>query len=180
LPPLAGGARFDLSGNLYVGYSNEPALAPAPGFEKDRFGRAMARIHKYAPTGKLKSGNLFPTPPQAPIKSYDVRLGAFDADCIIRTPRFAIDGYGRIYYPTNIEQRVTVIDNAGNELMSFGTYGNRDSLGGLPGELVAAQGIPFGFPNSVAATDDYIYVGDMVNHRLVRIEKRFEAEASGR
>lgn len=180
LPNTAGGAQFDLSGNLYVGYIDKPSPKPAAEFENDRFGALMGRIHKFAPTGTMESGNLFPRPPTPPVKSYGIRYGAFDADCIIRTPRFAVDGYGRIYYPTNIEQKVTVIDNAGNELVNFGTYGNRDSLGGLPGDLVPTRGIPLGFPNSVAATDDYIYVGDMMNHRLVRVEKRFEAEAIGK
>jgi hypothetical protein len=65
------------------------------------------------------------------------------------------------------------MDNAGNEILHFGTYGNRDSMSGLPGDLVPTADIPLGFPNSVDATDNYIYVGDMVNHRLLRIQKRW-------
>jgi hypothetical protein len=107
-----------------------------------------------------------------------VLYGAFDADCIVRTPRFSVDGFGRIYYPTNIAQQVTVIDNAGTEILHFGTYGNRDSMGGLPGERVGTKGIPLGFANSVTATDNFIYVGDMVNHRLLRVQKKFRLTAS--
>jgi DNA-binding beta-propeller fold protein YncE len=180
LPDAAGGVRFDLQGNLYVGYVDKKPTTILRGFEGDRFGEAMGRIHKYTPTGTLESGNLFPTGPAAPSTTYDVPYGAFDSDCITRTPRFSVDGFGRIYYPTNVAQRVTVIDNAGNEILHFGTYGNRDSMGGLPGELVPTKGIPLAFPNSVGATDNFIYVGDMVNLRLLRLKKQFKLESTSR
>lgn len=173
LPKEAGSVRFDLHGNLYVGYLDKPPTRVPGGLEEDRFARMIGRIHKYSPTGDLECGNLFPKTPEGPVKTYDVPFGAFDADCIIRSPRFAVDGFGRIYYPTNIAQRVAVIDNAGNEILTFGTYGNRDSMGGLPDDLVPTDDIPMAFPNSVAVTDDHIYVGDMVNVRLLRIEKQF-------
>lgn len=176
LPDSAGGVRFDLAGNLYVGLIDGKPGQPLVGFEEDPFARRIGKIHKYSPTGALESGNLFPTPPARPTTTYDVPFGAFDTDCIIRTPRFALDGFARIYYPTNIAQRVSIIDNAGNPILSFGTYGNRDSLGGLPGDLVPTRDIPLAFPNSVAATDRHIYVGDMVNLRLLQVEKRFALE----
>ncbi|MER3417420.1 MAG: hypothetical protein C4346_01975 [Chloroflexota bacterium] len=178
LPDAAGGVQFDLQGNLYVGYRDKKPTTIIPGFEGDRFAEAMGRIHKYSPTGTMESGNLFPTIPAGPAMTYDVLYGAFDTDCLTRFPRFSVDGFGRIYYPTNIAPRITVIDNAGNEILSFGTYGNRDSMGGLPGDLVPTKGIPLGFPNSVAVTDNYIYVGDMVNHRLLRLRKVFQVEVS--
>jgi len=177
LPDAAGGVRFDLQGNLYVGYIDKKPTTILPGFEGDRFAEAMGRIHKYSPTGTMESGNLFPKVPANPSMTYDVQYGAFDSDCITRTPRFSVDGFGRIYYPTNIAQRVAVMDNAGNEILHFGTYGNRDSKGGLPGDLVPTKGFPMGFPNSVSTTDGYIYVADMVNLRLLRIRKNFELTA---
>ncbi|MGE3807778.1 MAG: hypothetical protein AB7K24_24200 [Gemmataceae bacterium] len=179
LPALAGGVRFDLAGNLYVGIvdGKPPTL---PGFEKDRFRTNIGRIHKYAPTGTLESGKLFPKPPAAPAQIYDVPFGAFEIDCVKRSPRFGVDGYGRLYYPTNIAQRVAVCDNAGNEILHFGTYGNRDSTGGLPGDLVPTKGIPLAFPNSVDASDDFVYVADMVNQRVLRLRKRFQVEAASR
>ncbi|MSQ93823.1 MAG: hypothetical protein EXR98_04620 [Gemmataceae bacterium] len=175
LPAAAGGVRFDLQGNLYVGYIDKKPTTILPGFEGDEFAGAMGRIHKYAPTGTLESGNLFPKTPAGPSMTYDVPYGAFDTDCIVRGPRFGVDGFGRIYYPTNIAPRVAVMDNAGNEILHFGTYGNRDSMGGLLGDLVPTKGIPLGFPNSVEATDTYIYVADMVNLRLLRLKKLFRA-----
>ena len=177
LPHNAGGVRFDLAGNLYVGYVDKKPTTVPSGFENDSHMAAMGRIHKYAPTGSLKSGNLFPEAPSGPSKTYDLLFGSFETKCVTRSPRFGVDGYGRIYYPTNILPRVTVIDNAGNEILRFGTYGNRDSMVGLPGDRVPTKGIPLAFPNSVDATDNYVYVADMVNLRLLRLKKTFEAIA---
>lgn len=180
LPDAAAGVRFDLQGNLYVGYRDKNPTTIMKGFEGERFAEAMGRIHKYSPTGTMESGNLFPKASAGPVVTYDVPYGAFDSDCIVRGPRFWVDGFGRIYYPTNIAPRVAVMDNAGNEILRFGTYGNRDSMGGLPGDLVPTVGIPLGFPNSVGATDNFIFVADMVNLRLLRIKKLFKAEAMSR
>ena len=68
-----------------------------------------------------------------------------------------------------------MIDNAGNPILAFGQYANRDSTGGLKGDLVPTDGVPLGWPNSVDATDDYIYVSDIVNIRLMRLAKTFAA-----
>lgn len=177
LPNNAGGARFDFSGNLYVGFVDSKPTNVLPGFKGERYSQAMGRIHKYAPTGTLASGNLFPKAPVGPTHTYDVPYGAFETRCVTRSPRFGVDGYGRIYYPTNIVPRVTVIDNEGNEILRFGTYGNRDSMGELKGDLVPTKDVPLAFPNSVDATDDYVYVADMVNLRLLRLKKKFRMEA---
>ena len=182
LPANSGGVRFDLSGNLYVGYVEQKPVQPLPGFENEKYMAPgfMGRIHKFAPTGTLASGNLFPKPPAGPVHTYDVPCGAYETICVTRSPRFAVDGYGRIYYPTNIAQRVSIMDNAGNEILHFGTYGNRDSMGGLPGELVPTAGIPMAFPNSVDATDNYVYVADMVNLRVLRLKKTFQVVGVGK
>jgi len=163
LPAKAGGIRFDIAGNLYVGF--------ADGKSGD-----MGHIYKFAPTGSLKGGNLFPKSPRKPAHVYKVPYGAFELRCLTRSPRFGVDGYGRISYPTNILPRVAIMDNAGNEILYFGTWGNRDSMGGLPGEKVPTKGIPLAFPNSVDATDDYVYVSDMVNLRLLRLKKKYEQD----
>ena len=110
-------------------------------------------------------------------KIYDIHYGVIGPH-FSRTPRFAVDGYGRIYYPTSLLPKVSVIDNEGNPVLSFGTWGNRDSMGGLKGDLVPTKDIPLGWPNSVDATDDHIYIGDIVNCRLLRIAKTFAVEAT--
>ena len=171
----SGGIRFDTKGNLYVGKSDGKPKDPPKGFEKDgAFLDSTGRIYKYAPTGAL--GNLFPKPPEAPAKVYDIHYGAV-CPHFSRTPRFGVDGYGRIYYPGSLLPRVSVIDNEGNPVLAFGTYGNRDSMGGLAGDLVPTKDIPMAWPNSVDATDDYIYVSDIVNIRLLRLAKTFAATA---
>ncbi|HOX06098.1 MAG TPA: SMP-30/gluconolactonase/LRE family protein [Planctomycetota bacterium] len=170
----SGGIRFDPRGNLYVGLCDgKPKDVPA-GFDKDKdFSRTTGHIIKYAPTGTGEGGDWFPTEPAAPAKVYDVFYGAFAS--ANRTPRFGVDGHGRIYYPACLLSQVSVIDNEGNPLLSFGTYGNRDSLGGLPGDLVPTKDIPMAWPNSVDADDDFICVSDILNIRLMRLAKTFAA-----
>ena len=136
--------------------------------------RYFARIFKFASTGSMKDGCLYPSPPEKPVKTYEVHLSPIGSD--YKTPRFGVDEYGRIYYPSGIEARVGAIDNEGNQILRFGTYGNRDSMGGLEGDLVQTKDIPMAWPNSVDATDDYIYVTDIINTRLLRLQKTFELE----
>jgi hypothetical protein len=174
--PNSGGIRFDPRGNLYVGLQVPGAkVKDVPqGFEKDNdFASTIGRIYKYAPTGTVEGGDLFPTEPAAPAKVYDVLYGPFPPG--LSTPRFGVDGYGRIYYPTGLLPQVSVMDNEGNRVLAFGTYGNRDSLGGLPGDLVPTKDIPMAWPNSVDATDDFICVSDSLNVRLMRLAKTFAA-----
>ncbi len=173
--PRSGGARFDMKGNLYVGLYDGKSPDPPKGFEKDAaFAGCMGRIYKYAPTGSLKDGNLFPAEPAAPEKIYDVHYGSIGPQ-FARTPRFGVDGWGRIYYPTSLLPRVSIMDNEGNAILSFGTYGNRDSTGGLPGDLVPTSDVPMAWPNSVDATDEHVFVSDIVNIRILRLAKTFAA-----
>lgn len=177
--PRTGGIRFDPRGNLYVGvYDGEVNNVP-DGFDKDPDFRATTgRIYKYAPTGSIDGGDLFPKEPAAPTKVYDIHYGPLARQS--RNPRFGVDGYGRLYYPTGQQPRVSVIDNEGNPILSFGTYGNRDSMGGLSGDLVTTEDIPMAWPNSVDATDDHIYVSDILNVRLLRLKKTFDTVATSR
>lgn len=174
----AAGVRFDAKGNLYAGRTDAKPEKPPTGFEKDStFAQCMGRIYRYAPTGSLESGNLFPTEPSAPAQVYDIHYGSISPQ-FTRVPWFGVDGYGRIYYPTSLLPQVSVIDFSGNAILKFGTYGNRDSMGGLEGDLVPTKGIPLAWPNCVDATDDYIYVSDIVNIRLLQLEKKFELSKS--
>lgn len=73
-----------------------------------------------------------------------------------------------------------MVDNTGNPILSFGTWGNRDSMGGLEGDIVPTKGIPLAYPSSVDVSDNYIYVSDLVNIRLLRIEKCFKLSESAK
>jgi hypothetical protein len=175
--PTSGGVRFDGRGNLYAGLCDGRPNNVPPGFEKDKdFMATTGRIYKYAPTGTGKGGDWFPTEPAAPAKVYDVHYGAFGS--CNRTPRFGVDGFGRIYYPACLLSQVSVMDNEGAPILSFGTYGNRDSLGGFPGDLVPTKDIPMGWPNSVDASDNFIYVSDVLNIRMLRLAKTFSLDTS--
>jgi len=70
---------------------------------------------------------------------------------------------------------VTVVDNNDNLIMRFGRYGNVDSWGGLPGygTIVPVPAFPLAYPVSAAASEDYIYVGDMVNWRMMRVRMEY-------
>jgi len=169
-----GGVRFDLRGNLYVGVRDQQVNGVPTGFEKDsdfsgtgRWNGVIGRIYRYAPNGA--QGSLFSRDPGAPARIYDVHYGPLGAV----TPRFGVDGYGRICYPTGPLPRVSVMDNEGNPILGFGTYGNRDSMGGLPGDLVPTADIPLAWPSSVDATDDHLFVSDIINVRLLRLAKTF-------
>jgi hypothetical protein len=169
-----GAIRYDLRGSLYVGIQKPGKNIPEMFAKEKLIKRVMGVILKFEPTGSLADGDLYPKVPKGPARTYDIPLGAY-GNKWFRTPRFGVDGWGRIYYPTSIAQKVSVIDNEGSEVLRFGTWGNRDSLGGLPGDLVPTKGIPMAYPNSVDVTDDYIYVGDMGNCRLLQVAKTFAA-----
>ncbi len=69
---------------------------------------------------------------------------------------------------------MSVRDNADNEILNFGGYGNFDAQG--PKSAEPKPGIPLGWPIFAGASDKYIYVGDGLNHRVVRVDKTFAAE----
>ncbi len=173
------GAKFDLKGNLYSALYDGPPESIPVGYELDPFYQTsnwnpfISRIYKYTPTGSIASGNLYPVAPGAAAKVYDIPYG-------MTSPRqpasFGVDGYGRICYPTAISQNVTLIDNEGNEILRFGTYGNADSKGGLSGELVPTADIPLAYGHTVDISDDFIYVGDLNNNRVLRVAMRHSRE----
>lgn len=168
------GVRFDSKGNMYAGKLGEKPSSIPKGFEVDSaFNDNMGRIYKYSPDGTIENGNLYTKEPDAYSKIYNINYGVIDKT-YCRSPRFGVDGFGRVYYPTSLSNQVSVIDTEGNKILTFGTYGNRDSLGGLEGDKIATKDIPLAWPNSVEVSDNYIYVGDIVNARLLQLEKKFE------
>ena len=175
--PRSAGVRFDLKGNLYAGKLDEPMNDEIETEVGDILSQSTGNIYKYKPTGSLESGVLFPVDPERPEKIYDVDFGAIGPG-FARTPFFDVDGYGRIYYPASILSRVSVIDNEGNNILQFGTWGNRDSMGRLKSGTMGSQKIPLAYPSSIGVTDNFIYVSDLVNIRLLKIKKTFELEST--
>lgn len=184
-----GSLRVDLSGNIYLLQPGVPKdFRPPAGYEKDEAWRAtMGTIIKFGPSGgqrnvPVDSGgrggdplgfkgilNLYPG--CAPISGWNC-----DGSCACVKPRFDVDDYGRLYIPDAITFKVSMCDNAGNEILSFGAYGNFDCLGAGSGE--PKPDIPLGWPVTVGASDRFIYIGDCLNHRVVRVDKTWAAEAT--
>ncbi|MBL8026621.1 MAG: T9SS type A sorting domain-containing protein, partial [Fibrobacteres bacterium] len=167
-----GGLKFDPSGNVYIGTSLRPADWLTNGcYSSDWFyTNRSGSIVKYAPGA---TGTVSSTSATGAAKVYPQHYGTFAGTggsvCICRSPRFDVDPYGRLYVPDGAVQSIAIADNAGNTILSFGGYGNVDSRGDLGGG-VAGPSIPLGFPTGIATSEDYIYVNDFVNARMLRVK----------
>jgi len=101
--------------------------------------------------------------------------------CHCRVGRFDLDPYDRLYIPNPILNRIRVVDNNNNLICEFGSYGNFDSLyvpagrgDGKP--LVAVPEIPLGWPVGVGVSPGRVYVSDMLNRRVVRVDLTWRSE----
>jgi hypothetical protein len=172
---VASCVKFDPAGNFYVGLlAKGTGWIPTPGFTSDYyFNNESGSVVKFAAgtTGAMTGGVV-----TGAAKIYAQPFGSFTGDggdcCTCTNPRFDVDPYGRLYIPNGTTSTITVVDNTGNEIMKFGKYGNTDSRGVLPGPglTLSSTDIPIAWPSSVAASENYIYVGDGVNARLVRVK----------
>jgi hypothetical protein len=73
--------------------------------------------------------------------------------------------------PNCITSKVTIIDNNDNVIGTFGSYGNLDSRG--LGSLIPQPDIPLAWPTGAGASEDYVYVSDLVNDRLVQVKLNY-------
>lgn len=176
-----GSIRVDSAGNLYLLQIGLPKghVIP-PGFEKDEgYRSSVGTIWKFPPEG----GEV--TAPNGAFKSVKGSIGSYAGcgpvsrwnavgSCACTKPRFDVDDYGRLYIPNGITYSVSVRDNSDNEIVRFGGYGNFDSQG--PGSKEAKPEIPLGWPVTAGASDRFVYVGDCLNHRVVRVDKKYNAE----
>ncbi|MGQ9662976.1 MAG: hypothetical protein ACUVWX_11675 [Kiritimatiellia bacterium] len=178
----AGCIRVDRELNLYVGWGQTPkGHKPPAGYEKDQaYAVANGMILKFGPTGGHRpspaistkhredpalgfSGVLQIYPDFAPFSSWRC-----DGSCICCKPRFDVDEFGRLIVPNALTFSVTVYDNAANPLLRFGRYGNFDAQG--PQSKEPKPEIPLGWPNGAGICGDHVYVGDLLNHRIVRVD----------
>jgi DNA-binding beta-propeller fold protein YncE len=182
-----GSIRVDLAGNIYLLQKGRPKdYAPPPGFEKDQaWAAATGTILKFGPQGARRkapvdsggrggnplefSNTLRMYPGCGPISQWRCA-----GSCACTKPRFEVDGYGRLYIPNAMTFKVSVRDNSGNGIVEFGGYGNFDCQG--PESAEPKPEIPMGWPVTAGASDRYIYVGDCLNHRVVRADKTWAAE----
>jgi hypothetical protein len=171
-----GSLRVDGAGNLYLLQGGVPkGFAAPPGFEKDEaFRSAVGTIYKFPPSGgEVENRNGTVVAVRGAVAQYagcgPVSRWNAVGSCVCTKPRFDVDGYGRLYIPNAVTFTVSVRDNADNEIVRFGAYGNFDARG---------PEISLGWPVTAGASDRYVYVGDALNHRVVRVDKRFALEAS--
>jgi hypothetical protein len=179
---FGGSIRVDSTGNIYVLQGGIPADFPVPpGFEKDEaFRSAVGTIYKFPPTGGAFDSN------NNRVKGVTGALGQYAGcgpvsqwravgSCVCTKPRFDVDEFGRIYIPNGITYSVSVRDNSDNEIVRFGGYGNFDCQG--PASKEPRPEIPLGWPVTAGASDEHIYVGDCLNHRVIRVDRQYAAEA---
>lgn len=97
--------------------------------------------------------------------------------CTCETTRFDVDEFGRVFFPDLCLYQVRVVDTAGNPLLNFGGYGNADSRGPESADSALANPeIAFAWLVGVVATDKYVYTGDSVNRRMLRLKQVYAAE----
>jgi len=177
-----GSIRVDAAGNIYLlqqGISPDHPI-PAGHEQDDAYRSGVGTIYKFPPTGgEVRSVNhtvkevIGATATYAgcgPISRWNA-VGA----CACTRPRFDVDRFGRLYLPNALTFSVSVRDNADNEILRCGEYGNFDCQGDKSRQ--PAPAIPLGWPVGVGASDKYIYVGDALNHRVVRLDKHYQLEA---
>ncbi|MBL8026789.1 MAG: T9SS type A sorting domain-containing protein, partial [Fibrobacteres bacterium] len=182
LPSQSFGVRYDRDGNLYVGAKvNNPNQTIPSGFAGDwAYGKTVGSVMKIK---RGDTANFTGSIPTGVTKMYTQAISPFSQDrlmgnCICMGPSFELDPYGRLFIPNAITSSVSVADNEGNTILTFGEYGNSDNTGGLAreGNAIASPAIPFGMPTGVVATEDYIYVSDFMNNRLARIQMIYQLD----
>jgi hypothetical protein len=173
-----GGVQYDLQGNVYVGVNVRGSDHVTPsGFESDwGYTWAVGAIAKFDPsTGGATSvgGAVADRTVTGALKVYKTGLAPFSGnyECACRSPRFEVDPYGRIFIPNAITSKITVVDNNENLILQFGEYANVDSDG--PGSAVVTNDVPLAWPVGVATSEDFIYITDMINDRLVQMRMNY-------
>jgi hypothetical protein len=177
-----GSLRADPAGNLYVlELGLLKGFTPPKGFEKDAaYQRCTGSIYKFTSKGGEFKKTADGWDAEGSVAAYRVPCGPISGSwastgsvCHCTRPRFDVDPYGRLYIPNGVTYKVTVIDNADNQIAAFGGYGNFDAQG--PKSTEPKPEFPMGWPIFAGASDKYIYVGDGLNHRVVRADKVFAA-----
>jgi hypothetical protein len=117
-------------------------------------------------------------------------------ECHCTGSDFDVDDFGRTFAPDTGRFRVGVLDTNGNEILSFGGYGNQDFCGPesyvmdpagkflRPRQPTDPKDLksPFANPEiglawivGLAVTDRYAYVDDVINKRMLRVKLDYAA-----
>ena len=121
----------------------------------------------------------------------------YQGECHCTGSDFDVDDFGRVFAPDTGRFRVGVLDTNGNEILSFGGYGNQDCCGPEsyvvdpttkllrprkaddPKDLAspfAKPAVAFAWIVGLAVTDGYAYVDDVINKRVLRVKLDYAAE----
>jgi len=188
LGPLSegsGGIRIDRAGFFYVGTDGFPAgtpnahqwsssivkVKPSGGgilkLPETKQGKERGRIDPER--GIVFEDYLF----EGAVTAYPRMSPRQDRGCVCKEARFDIDQFGRLYVPDVLQFCIHVYDNQGNWITDIGHYGNCDAIGKASGPP-----IPFGWPMSCSINNaGRLYVADVLNHRVVRVDPLYAAEA---
>jgi len=122
-------------------------------------------------------------------------VGYYKCNC--ENVTFDVDPFGRVFFPDLNLFRLSVIDTAGNDLTHIGGYGNAESMGPDSPVIDPKTGkirprrpddskdlkSPFANPEiafawlvGIGVTDKYIYTGDSLNRRMMRLKTTYVAE----
>lgn len=193
IPQCNGGVRVDLKGNIYVGMIVGKQQVPKEFEKNEAYRHCTGSVVKFGPDGGSVPGKpdqMVGTTVEGALNSYS-GLAPFSHPplattcCVCRVPRFDVDDFGRLALPNATANLVTIQDNSGNEIVTFGKYGNFDSQYVNPNTkegreqkpTIATTEIPLAWPNSVGITEKYVYVMDVYNRRIVRVDKTYAADA---
>lgn len=150
-------------------------------------------IADHCPEGVELQGALWMRPGFSP--TYSPSGGTERCRCT--GTEFDVDDFGRVYAPDLGRFRVGVLDANGNDVLSFGAYGNQDFCGhdsyvfdpdtkllrprkvSDPKDLVSPYAQPeiaFAWIMGLAVTDKYAYVADVINKRVLRVKLDYAVE----
>jgi hypothetical protein len=151
-------------------WKNGPLELPIP--EKFTDGLPMGELttqHGVRLKQTFVEGAVRAYPGLAPFSGFQSSAG-----CVCQTPRFDVDGFGRLYIPNALTCSVMIVDDSGNEITHFGGYGNHDSKG--PESSVPAPAIPLAYPVAVQVSFKHLYIADSANRRVIRADRTWQAE----
>lgn len=191
IPMSAAGVKVDRNGNVYVGCAVRPADAPVPSELASRVTEAHVKAYQFfygsvvkfgrdggrivwdekgnllgARANKLRrcrtEGAVWVRPWLSPVLT---RSQAVHCSC--ESPRFDLDGFGRLFIPDALQARITVADSNGNTIVVFGEYGKAEKESALK----------FGWPLVVTVSETACYVGDSLHRQVIKLKLHYKTEA---
>jgi NHL repeat-containing protein len=199
VPAANGGLRVDLKGNFYVGLHVLPKDVPPPkAFAKDKlYTKLTGSVVKFTAKGGAVHGLPDYEKAGPDLGVLETSKGKIDGavtiypgispisgtmkGCVCRVSRFDLDRYGRLGLPSAMSSSITIVDNSGNKILTFGRYGNYDSQYIPPDSepqkpVVAVPAIPMSWPTGVGFSEKAVYVCDTGNRRVVRADITYDTK----